>query len=169
MLQTMKRAKRSKAGTTKRSKSSSFFYDEAMALAEALANRRKVWGAEKISELADSVRDFASSVEAIPNLANFVNPAIESVEEFADYIKKTEFEQIIRDSATFARRHPIISTGSGVLAVLIAIQFLRSSGTEYKAAKPATKSARQARRRKKSSKSGLSKPNRSAMQAELRT
>ena len=169
MPQSMKRAKRSKAGTTKGSKSSSFFYDEAMALAEALANRRKIWGAEKISELADSVRDFASSVEAIPNLANFVNPAIESVEEFADYIKKTEFEQIIRDSATFARRHPIISISGGLVAVLITVQLLQSGGTEHKAAKPATESTRQARRRKKSSKTGVRKPNGTALQAELRT
>jgi len=98
-----------------------------------------------------------------------VNPAIESVEEFAAYIKKTEFEQIIRDSGTFARRHPVISISGGLLAVLVAIQVLQSSGTNKQATKPATRSTKQAPGRKKSHKTGGSKHNGAAMQAGMRT
>ena len=167
MTQGKKESKRSKAGTAKKSGASSYFFEDVLALAETLANRRKDWGAEKISEFAGSAREFATSVEAIPNLDNFINPAAESLEEFADYVRETEFEQIVRDSGTFARRHPIFTIGGGVLAGLIATQILRYSGTGHKAGARATNSTKQSGAGKKLRKTIASKPNKSNGHAHL--
>jgi hypothetical protein len=157
MTQGKKKSRRSKARTAKKSGASSYFFEDVMALAENLANRRKDWGAEKISEFAGSAREFATSVEAIPNLDNFVNPAVESLEEFADYVRETEFEQIVRDSANFARRHPIFAVGGGVLAGLIATQILRYRGTGHKAGARATNPIKQSAAGKKLRKTIASK------------
>ena len=142
MAQATKKSKRSKAGTATDLWAASYFFDDVLAFAKTLANRKKEWSAEKISEFAEATRDFAMSVEALPNLANFVNPTVESLEEFAEYVRETEFEQIVRDTSTFARRHPIFTIAGGVMAGLIATQALRSSGIVPKAAR-ATKSTRQ--------------------------
>ena len=167
MTQGKKESKRSKAGTAKKSGASSYFFEDVLALAETLANRRKDWGAEKISEFAGSAREFATSVESIPNLDNFVNPAVESLEEFAGYVRETEFDQLVRDSATFARRHPIFTIGGGVLAGLIATQILRYSGTGHKAAARAKNSTNQSGAGKKLRKTTASKPNKSNGHAHL--
>ena len=156
MAHATKKSKHGKAGTAQESWASSYFFDDVRAFAETLANRNKDWGAEKISEFAEATRDFATSVKAIPNLANFVSPTVESLEEFADYVRETEFEQIVRDTSTFARRHPIFTIAGGVMAGLIATQALRSSGMVDKAAR-ATKSTRQSGTAKKIRKAIASK------------
>ena len=147
MVQATKKSKRSKAGTAQEW-ASSYFFEDVLALAESLANRNKEWGAEKISEFAGATREFATSVEALPNLAKFVIPAVESLEEFTDYVRETEFEQIVRDTSTFARRHPIFTIAGGVMAGLIATQALRSNGIVHKARRP-TNSTRQSGTAKK--------------------
>lgn len=167
MTQGKKESKRSKARSAKKSGASSYFFEDVLALAETVANRRKDWGAEKISEFAGSAREFATSVKAIPNLDNFVDPAVESLEEFADYVRETEFDQIVRDSATFARRHPIFTIGGGVLAGLIATQILRYSGTAHKEAARATNSTKQSGAGKKHRKTIASKSNKSNGHAHL--
>lgn len=108
---------------------SNYFLNDALALAGTLAERKKEWAAEKISEFAETTREFAASTTAIPNLGKYVNAAAESLEDFSDYVRKTEFEQIVVDASTFARRHPVVVMTGGVLAGLAFVQVLRSSGT----------------------------------------
>lgn len=148
MVQATNKSKRNRARAAKESGASSYFFEDVLALAETLATRKKDWGAEKISEFAGATRDFAKSVEAIPNLASFVGPTVESIEEFADYVRETEFEQIARDTSTFARRHPIFTIVGGVVAGLIATQAFRSSRIVPKAAR-ATNSTRRSGTAKK--------------------
>lgn len=126
----MSQAKKKSRGRT--TGSSSFFFDEFLALAETLANRRKDWAADQIADFTVSVRDFTSSVKVVPNFDNIMSPVVESVEEFSDYIRETEFDEILRDSATFAKRHPVVTIGSGLLVGAIAIQVLRSNGSGQK-------------------------------------
>lgn len=134
MTATKKKSKRNKSGAAKKSGTSSYFFEDVLALAETLANRRKDWGAEQLSEFAGSARDFAKSIEVIPKLGNFVNPAVASLEEFADYISGTEFDEIMGDAATFARRHPVFTIGGGILVGFVATQVFRSTGVAPKAA-----------------------------------
>jgi hypothetical protein len=107
---------------------SNYFLDDALALAGTLAERKKEWGAEKISEFAEATREFAASMTSIPNLGNYVNAAAESLEDFSDYVSQTEFEQIVVDASTFARRHPVVVMTGGVLAGLAVVEVLRARG-----------------------------------------
>jgi hypothetical protein len=108
---------------------SNYFLDDALALAGTLAERKKEWGAEKISEFAEATREFAASMTTIPNPRNYVNAAAESLDDFSDYVRETEFEQIVTDASTLARRHPVVVMTGGVLAGLAAVKVLRASGT----------------------------------------
>ena len=134
MTAAKKKSKRSKARAPEESGTSSYFFEDVLALAETLARHRKDWGAQKLSEFAGSARDFATSAEAIPKLGNFVNPLATSLGEFADYVNGTEFDQIIADAATFARRHPVYTIGGGILVGLVATQVFRSTKTAHKTA-----------------------------------
>lgn len=94
-----------------------------------MAERKKEWGAEKLSEFAQATREFAASMTSLPNLGNYVNAAAESLEDFSGYVSESEFEQIVVDASTFARRHPVIVMTGGVIAGLAAVLVLRASGT----------------------------------------
>jgi hypothetical protein len=140
MPQAKKKSSRSRA----KSAPSNYFFDDVLALAGTLATRKKEWGAARISEFAEATREFATSMTAVPNLGNYVNAAAESLKDFSDYVMETEFDQIVVDASTFARRHPVVVVTGGVLAGLVAMQVLRSDGTFLKSRRPAksTKSSR---------------------------
>jgi hypothetical protein len=124
MPKAKKRSNRSRAKTA----TAKYFVDDVLALAGTLASRKKEWGAERIAEFAEATREFATSMTAVPNLGNYVNAAAESLENFSDYVRETEFEQIITDASTFARHHPIVVVTGGALVGLVAMQILRSDG-----------------------------------------
>lgn len=94
-----------------------------------MVERKKEWGAEKISEFAEATREFAASMTTIPNLGNYANAAAKSLDDFSDYVRETEFEQIVADASSLARRHPVAVMTGGVLTGLAIVQILRSSGT----------------------------------------
>ena len=130
MAQAKPKSHRNRAKAPKESRTASYYFLEgALALAGTLAERKKVWGAERIFEFAGATREFAASMTATPNLGNYVSAAAESFENFSDYVRETEFEQIVVDASTFARRHPVAVMAGGVLAGLAVVQVLRSSGT----------------------------------------
>ena len=130
MAQAKKKSNRNRTKAAHESRATSnYFFDDVLALAGTLAERKKEWGAERISEFAGATREFATSMTAIPNLGNYVNSAAASLEDFSDYVRETEFEQIVVDASTFARRHPVVVVTGGVLAGLAVVQVLRSRGT----------------------------------------
>lgn len=130
MAQAKQKSHRNRAKAANESRTTSYYFlEDALALAGTLAERKKEWGAERISEFAGATREFAASMTAIPNLGNYVNAAAESLEDFSDYVRETEFEQIVVDASTFARRHPVAIMAGGVLAGLAVVQVLRSSRT----------------------------------------
>ena len=111
---------------------SNYFFEDVLALAGTLADRKKLWGAERISEFAEVTREFSSSLTDIPRLGNYVNAVADTLEDFSGYMKETEFQQIVVDASTFARRHPVVVMTGGVLAGFAAMQILRSDGTFLK-------------------------------------
>jgi len=137
MPKAKKRSNRSSAKTA----TANYFVDDVLALAGTFASRKKEWGAERIAEFAEATREFATSMTAVPNLGNYVNAAAESLEDFSDYVRETEFEQIIADASTFARRHPIVVVTGGAVVGLVAVQVLRSDGP-FPKGKRAAKSAK---------------------------
>ncbi len=122
------RRNRNKSATASRT-APNYFLNDLLALAETLAERKKEWGAERISDVAEATREFAAAMEQIPNLDNYINAAANSLEVFSDYLRKTDFERIVADASSFARRHPVLVVTGGAIAGLAAVQVLRSGPT----------------------------------------
>lgn len=124
-------AKKSKRKTTRSAKQSSgtsnYFFEGLVAMARTLVNAKKEWGVEKMNELADATQEYAKSFEDIPTLGGYARATAASFKDLADYVNETEFDQILKDSSNFARRHPVPMIIGGAIAGLAVTQILRSN------------------------------------------
>ena len=96
-------------------------------MARTLVNAKKEWGVEKMNELADATQEYAKSIEDIPTLGGYAKATAASLKDLADYVNETEFDQILKDSSNFARRHPVPMIIGGTPAGLAVTQILRTN------------------------------------------
>lgn len=140
-----KKSKRNRTRSAKQSSgTSSYIFEGLVAMARTLVNAKKEWGVEKMNELADATQEYAKSFEDIPTLGGYARAAAVSLKDLADYVNETEFDQILKDSSNFARRHPIPMIIGGAIAGLAVTQVLRSNEFGFKtrrSVKPAKRSA----------------------------
>ena len=124
-------AKKSKRKATRSAKQSSgtsnYFFEGLVAMARTLVNAKKEWGVEKMNELADATQEYARSIEDIPTLSGYARATAASLKDLADYVNETEFDQILKDSSNFARKHPVPMIIGGAIAGLAVTQILRSN------------------------------------------
>lgn len=144
-------AKKSKRNSTNGSSSgaSGYIFDSVVAMARTLANTRKDWGVEKIHGFADATQEFAGSLKEFPGLGGYATAAANSLRDLADYVDETEFDQILRDTSHFAKRHPVPMIIGGAVAGLVVTQMLRSNDVLFKSS--FFKSSRSAKSAKRSS------------------
>ena len=116
--------------------------DDVLALAATLARSRKDYGADKLQMLAQSTRDFASSLADMPNLRVQMATAADSLEGLSDYVMHTEVEQMVHDAGTFARRHPLATLGITVASGIVASRYFMQRPAGRKAASPRRASRR---------------------------
>ncbi len=126
-------AKQSKRKRTQGAKQASgtpgYIFDGAMAMARTLLNTKKDWGVEKLYEFADATQEYAAALDGIPNVGGYAAAAADSLKDLADYVNENEFDQILKDASTFARRHPVPMIIGGAIAGLALTQILRSDET----------------------------------------
>ena len=124
-------AKKSKPRKTNKSKQSSnkssYTFDGLVSIVRTLANSQKDWGVEKLNEFADATKGYASSLKGVPNVGSYTKAASDSLKDLAEYVNETEFDQILADSSTFAKRHPIIVVIGCAVAGVVVTQMLGSS------------------------------------------
>jgi hypothetical protein len=124
-------AKKSKPRKTTKPKQSSnkstYIFDGLVSIVRTLANSQRDWGVEKINEFADATKGYASSLKGVPNVGSYTKAASDSLKDLADYVNETEFDQILADSSTFAKRHPIIVVIGCAVAGVVVSQMLGSS------------------------------------------
>ena len=102
-----------------------YIYDGAVALARTVVNSKKEWSVEKLYGLAEVTKQYAQSLEDIPDLGAYATAAATSLKGLGDYVQETEFDQILKDTSHFARRHPISMIVGGAIAGLAITQILR--------------------------------------------
>lgn len=123
-----KKSKLNRARSAKQSSgTSNYFFEGLLAMARTLVNAKKEWGVEKMKELADATQEYAKSFEDIPTLGGYARATATSLKDLADYVNETEFDQILKDSSNFARRHPVPMIIGGAIAGLAVTQILRSN------------------------------------------
>jgi ElaB/YqjD/DUF883 family membrane-anchored ribosome-binding protein len=111
-----------------RQTTSSPFYADAIGFAGSLLRSRQDVGAEKISDVAQSVRKFATEFESLPNIQNYVSAAADQMEMLADYVSETRLENIVDDANSFARQHPVATMAFAVAAGFTVTRILAGEG-----------------------------------------
>jgi hypothetical protein len=85
-------------------------------------------GAEYVGSLADTMRRAAREFDRdLPIAGTYIRKAASQVEVVSDYIRNGNFNDLLRNAQSFARRQPTAFLGMAVLAGFGVIRFLKSS------------------------------------------
>jgi hypothetical protein len=95
-----------------------------------LVSQRKDQAAERLGSFASVLRDTAGKLnEQDENgIGQYANRAADQVERLSNYLRDRDVSSFLRDSETFARRHPDVFLGGVFLAGLVLARFFKASG-----------------------------------------
>ena len=135
-------------GTTGKQNGSHHIFDDVLALAGTFARGQKDYGADKLHSLAESTREFATSMTDVPDLRVQMASAGENLENLAEYVMQTNIEHMLKDAGTFARRRPLAALTMTIIAGLAVSRFMRPRS---ESSKPGSNRSKASRRRTLSS------------------
>ena len=100
--------------------------------ATALVDRTKDQTAERLGSLATALRQAAQSLERddAAGFGRYAGMAADQVEKVADYVGGKDLRELVRDTQTFARRHPDLFLGGAFVAGVMLARFIKSSSAE---------------------------------------
>jgi gas vesicle protein len=85
-------------------------------------------GAEYVGNLAETIRRAAREFDKdLPIAGKYIRKAAVQVENVSDSIRTGDFNDLVRNAQSFARRQPTAFLGMTVLAGFAAVRFLKSS------------------------------------------
>ena len=92
---------------------------------------QKSAGADYVGSLAGTIRRAAKEFDAdLPIAGTYIRKAAEQVDGVANSIRTGNFNDLLRETKSFARRQPTAFLGLAVLAGFGAVRFLKSSGSD---------------------------------------
>jgi len=111
-------------------------------------SEQKGAGAEYIGTLAETMRRAAREFDNdLPIAGRYIRKAAAQVETVSDSIKTGDFNDLIENAQTFARRQPTAFLGLAALAGFMAVRFLKSSpGTGFESGRRTAEGPRQSPR-----------------------
>ena len=96
-------------------------------LKEKVSEQRGV-GAEYVGNLAETIRRAAREFDKdLPIAGKYIRKAAVQVENVSDSIRTGDFNDLVRNAQSFARRQPTAFLGMAVVAGFAAVRFLKSS------------------------------------------
>jgi methionine synthase II (cobalamin-independent) len=96
-------------------------------LKEAVSDKKSA-GAEYIGSLADTIRRAAREFDNdFPLAGSYIRKAASQVETVSESIRTGEFNDIVRNAQSFARRQPTAFLGLAALTGFAIVRFLKSS------------------------------------------
>jgi len=117
--------KRSAHRLVRRNNHGQRMFGDVLAIASTVAESRKHLAAERLAELASATRNFTTNVEDLPYLRSYTDSAAERIDEFADYVDRTDIPEMLGDAATLAKRQPMATLALGLAAGLVTTQLMR--------------------------------------------
>jgi hypothetical protein len=100
-------------------------FNDIKAMGSALLDSRKLAGAEKLAGLAEAARTLSGSLEDTPLLKQYADLAGDSLEGLAEYIERTDVEDIFEDSLELARAQPVLTLTLTIVGGVAVTQMLR--------------------------------------------
>jgi hypothetical protein len=102
---------------------------------------QKNLGADYVGNLADTMRRAAREFDHdLPIAGAYIRKAAAQIEGVSDQIKTGNFNDLVRDAQSFARRQPTAFLGLAVLAGFGAVRFLKSSANSSESSSQSTHS-----------------------------
>jgi predicted transcriptional regulator len=122
-------------------------FGDVLSLASSLAGSRKQMAAERLNELASATRNLTSSVEDLPYLRDYTDAAAQRIDELADYVERTDIDEMLEDIATFAKRQPMATLALGMAAGLVTTQLMKNWPMPWQASEQTSSNRRRSARR----------------------
>ena len=100
--------------------------------ATALVDRTKDQTAHRLGSLAVALRQAGQSLEKddAAGFGRYAGLAADQVEKVADYVGGKDLRELVRDTQTFARRHPDLFLGGAFVAGVMLARFIKSSAPD---------------------------------------
>lgn len=107
------------------------------------ATTSKEQAAERIGNLASSFRDAGQMMDSgdAALVGRYAGLAADELEKVASWLRGRDLKEIVRDTETFARRHPDLFMGGAFVAGLAIARFLKSSAPDETGLEPMPASA----------------------------
>jgi hypothetical protein len=116
--------KNNKAGTRKNSHSR--MVDDVLSLAGTLLSSKKDWVADKVSNLSSATHAYAEALNDVPGIGSYASSTAYTIDDFAEYLNDSDFNDLVRDGSVFAKRHTLQTLAGAVVAGIIATQIYRT-------------------------------------------
>jgi hypothetical protein len=97
-----------------------------------LADRTKDQTAQRLGSLATALRQAGRQLETedAAGFGRYAGLAADQVEKASGYLEGKDLGELVRDTQTFARRHPDLFLGGAFLAGVLIARFIKSSSPE---------------------------------------
>ncbi len=97
--------------------------------ATQLVDRTKDQTAQRLGSLASALRQAARQLETddAAGFGRYAGMAADQVDKVADYVGGRDLRELVRDTETFARRHPDLFLGGAFVAGVMLARFVKSS------------------------------------------
>ena len=95
-----------------------------------LVSRQKDQAADRLGGVAGALRDVANRLQEqdqAAGIGQYATRAADQVDRLSHYLRDRDLNTFVRDTETFARRHPDVFLGGTFLAGLLLARFLKSS------------------------------------------
>jgi ElaB/YqjD/DUF883 family membrane-anchored ribosome-binding protein len=94
---------------------------------DAVSDRKNA-GADYVGSLAETIRRAGREFDTdLPIAGKYIRKAASQVDNFADSIRTGDFNDLVRNAQSFARRQPAAFLGITAFAGFAAVRFLKSS------------------------------------------
>jgi gas vesicle protein len=94
-----------------------------------LVDQQKQQAAERLGGLAGALHEAAKQLEQkdTGGFGRYAHRAADQVDRASRYLKEKDLQSFVRDTETFARRHPDLFLGGTLIAGVLLARFLKSS------------------------------------------
>ena len=100
--------------------------------ATELASKATAQTAQRLNSLASALRQAAQQLETddAAGFGRYAGMAADQVQKASGYLEGKDLGQLVRDTQTFARRHPDLFLGGAFVAGVMLARFIKSSAPE---------------------------------------
>lgn len=104
--------------------------DKAKQQAKSMVEERKAQTADSLETFAETFRESGQKLRDRDErqLASYTERTADQVEQFSNYLRTKDTDEMLDDIEMFARRQPEVFVGGAVALGLLAARFLKSSG-----------------------------------------